>query len=110
MIEVLPHLRTNVETLGTSLTTIGTSIPRELRHLSPFSGFIYSFGDHKRLEIVPHLIMDFGILDISLRKFGTFNPRATTTPISFPMVYLILWGPLGNDCKLFPILESTFEP
>ena len=35
-------------------------------------------------------------LGTSLRKFGTFNPRVSGTPIYLPMIHIIIWWPSGS--------------
>ena len=67
------------------------------------------------MEVIPYPRMDFRALGIflrkigtSLKKFGTFNPRATETPISFPMVHLFIYELLGSYWRSFFAFETNF--
>ena len=81
--EVIPYI-------GTNFGTLSTSISKETETLiSIIMVHIFLWGTlGNELEVVHHLGMDFGTLGTSLRKFGTFNPRATGTFISLFMVHL----------------------
>ena len=110
--EVISHLEMKVETLRYILNKnryIHSHRDRDT-YLPSHGSYIPLKTLENGLEVVPHPRTGFGILGVSLKKFGTFNLWVTRTPISLPMVHFIFWGPLGSDYKSFPTLKWTLKP
>ena len=72
-LDVVPHLGTDIETLGTSLRKFETSNPwANMTRISlPMVHLFLLETLRKWLEVVPHIGTNFGTLGTSFTKFGT---------------------------------------
>ena len=85
-------------------------------YLCSYGPFVLLGTLRKWLIVISHIGMDFQVLGIFLRKFGTSlikfatsNSRATRTPISLTMVHLFLFGPSGSDWRSFFASKIDFR-